>query len=69
MAKTLNILSSSELKIKGDEALIDALGVVGFARYIEEYDKGGSGDYTKERDSLPSLNKSIDEISKTKPEF
>ena len=26
-----------------------ALGPVGMARYLEEYDNGGQGDYTKEK--------------------
>ncbi len=32
----------------GTEALIKALGPIGMARYLEEFDNGGFGDYTKE---------------------
>ncbi len=37
-----------------------ALGHVGMARYFEGYDKGGLGDYTKEKYEEPDY--SIDEI-------
>ena len=69
MTQTLNFMNPYELRIKGDGALIDALGVVGFARYIEQFDNGGYGDYTEERKNMPEMNMSVDEISKMKPEF
>ena len=30
------------------EALVKALGPIGMVRYLEEYDNGGTGDYTIE---------------------
>lgn len=44
----------------GTEALVKALGPVGMARYLEEYDNGGEGDYTKEKYSQPEY--SIEDI-------
>lgn len=44
----------------GTEALIKALGPIGMARYLEEFDDGGSGDYTKEKYEQPDY--SIQEI-------
>ncbi len=69
MTQTLDLLSPRELQLQGDEALIDRLGVAGFARYIEQFDNGGYGDYTEERKHMPEMNKSIDEICKIKPDF
>ena len=37
----------------GTEALIKALGPIGMARYLEEFDDGGTGDYTKEKYEQP----------------
>ena len=45
---------------RGTEALIKELGVVGMLRYLEQYDNGGSGDYTKAKYEMEDL--SIDEI-------
>lgn len=44
----------------GTEALMKALGPVGMARYLCEYDDGGKGDYTKEKYEQPDY--SIEEI-------
>ena len=55
--------------MKGDTALIDSLGIVGFAKYMEFFDNGGSGDYTEERHELPFMNMSIDEICELKTNF
>lgn len=45
--------NTSEIKRLGTEALINALGPIGMARYLEEYDNGGQGDYTKEKYEMP----------------
>lgn len=42
------VLTISEIRKKGYDALVDALGPVDAARYIQSYDKG-HGDYTRER--------------------
>lgn len=47
--KTIKITKPSDIRKMGTEALIKALGPIGMARYLEEFDDGGSGDYTKEK--------------------
>ncbi len=60
MNTTISLVRSSEIRRVGTEALIKALGPIGMARYLEEYDDGGTGDYTKEKYEQPDL--SIDDI-------
>ena len=60
MDQTMKIVKISEIRRLGTEALVKALGPVGMARYIEEYDNGGQGDYTKEKYGQP--DDSIEEI-------
>ena len=49
-----------ELNRKGFKALVNALGYADAIRFIRQLDRG-SGDYTKERDSLLN-NLTIDDI-------
>lgn len=60
MNMTISLVKESEIRRVGTEALLKALGPIGMARYLEEYDNGGTGDYTKEKYEQPDL--SIDEI-------
>lgn len=60
MNQTMKIVKVSEIRRLGTEALVKALGPVGMARYLEEYDNGGKGDYTKEKYEDPDY--SINEI-------
>lgn len=60
MSKTMKIFKASEIRKSGTEALVKALGPIGMARYLEEYDNGGKGDYTKEKYEQPDY--SIEEI-------
>lgn len=60
MSQTMKIMKTSEIRRLGTEALINALGPIGMARYLEEYDNGGQGDYTKEKYEMPDY--SIEEI-------
>lgn len=53
-------MKNSEIKRIGTEALMKALGPIGMARYLEEYDNGGNGDYTKEKYQQPDY--SVEEI-------
>lgn len=54
------ITNHSELRERGFRVLAEALGWVNAVRFLREYDLG-SGDYTKERESLlPDLR--IDEM-------
>ncbi len=56
MSQTMKILKTSEIKRLGTEALINALGPIGMGRYLEEYDNGGKGDYTKEKYDQPDYS-------------
>lgn len=49
MNQTMKIVKVSEIRRLGTEALVKALGPAGMARYLEVYDNGGKGDYTKEK--------------------
>ena len=60
MSQTMKIMKTSEIRRLGTEALINALGPIGMARFLEEYDNGGQGYYTKEKYEMPDY--SIEEI-------
>lgn len=60
MNTMINITKGSEIRRIGTEALIKALGPMGMARYLEEYDGGGNGDYTREK--YEQQDYSIEEI-------
>lgn len=49
VAVKLDILSDNQIQVKGIEALREKLGVVGTLKFLEQFDNGGSGDYTKEK--------------------
>ena len=49
MNQTMKIVKVSEIRRLGTEALVKALGPIGMAKYLEEYDNGGTGNYTKEK--------------------
>ena len=40
---------SDEIRRVETETLLKALGPIGMAKYLEECDDGGTGDYTKEK--------------------
>ena len=50
----IRLAKNSEIRRVGTEALIKALGPM--ARYLEEYDNGGTGDYTQEKYEQPDLS-------------
>ena len=62
MDATINLMKASDIKRIGTEALIKALGPLGMARYLEEFDNGGMGDYTREK--YEQADYSIDDIIK-----
>ncbi len=64
MNKTISLAKSSEIRRLGIEALIKALGPYGAARFFEEFDNGGSGDYTKEKYEQPDFT--VDDIMNMK---
>ncbi len=56
----MNTVRGSEIRRTGTGTLLKALGPLGMARYLEEYDHGGTGDYTKEKYEHPDY--SIEDI-------
>lgn len=60
MNQTIKIVKTGEIRRLGTEALVRALGPIGMAKYLEEYDNGGQGDYTKEKYEQPDY--SMEEI-------
>lgn len=53
MNPTISLKKNSDIRRLGTEALVKALGPIGMARYLEEYDNGGIGDYTLEKQEQP----------------
>ncbi|MGN0506104.1 MAG: hypothetical protein ACI4FZ_06055 [Lachnospiraceae bacterium] len=49
MSNAVRVMNAGIIQENGTKALIKELGVVGMLRYLEQYDNGGSGDYTKEK--------------------
>ncbi len=49
IATKLNIRNNIEIQNNGLSALKEALGVTGTIKFLEQFDKGGSGDYTAEK--------------------
>ena len=50
----------AEIRKRGMTALLQELGPMGTATFLEQFDHGGYGDYTREKYEKPDL--SIDEI-------
>ncbi len=49
IATRLNVVNNMEIQKNGLSALKEALGVTGTIRFLEQFDQGGSGDYTAEK--------------------
>ncbi len=62
MDTSINLMNLRDIRRIGTEALVKALGPLGMARYLEEYDNGGNGDYTVEKYEQPEY--SIEDILK-----
>lgn len=45
----LDVANNTEIQKNGLTALKEALGVTGTIKFLEQFDHGGSGDYTKEK--------------------
>lgn len=45
----LNVSNSIEIQRNGLGALKQALGITGTIKFLEQFDNGGSGDYTREK--------------------
>lgn len=44
-----NTVPDIQIQVKGLEVLKENLGVVETLRFLEQFDNGGSGDYTKQK--------------------
>ncbi len=60
MNETIKLMDYNTIQTKGTEVLLRELGLVGMVRYLEQYDNGGTGDYTKEKYNMPEMT--IDQI-------
>ena len=60
MNDTIKLMDYNTIQTKGTEVLLRELGPVGMVRYLEQYDNGGTGDYTKEKYNMPEMT--IDQI-------
>ena len=45
----LDVMSNAEVQQTGLDALKEKLGITGMIRFLEQFDQGGSGDYTAEK--------------------
>ena len=54
MIATASLNNITEIRAIGLKALLEALGPVGMARFIQQYD-AGYGDYTKEKYNFPDI--------------
>ena len=48
-AVKMDVMPESQIQAIGIEALKSKLGVTGTLKFLEQFDNGGSGDYTKEK--------------------
>lgn len=48
-AVKMDVMPESQIQAIGIEALKNKLGVAGTIRFLEQFDNGGSGDYTAEK--------------------
>ena len=62
----VNLNSPVDVRAAGTKVLVDALGPVGFARFIQQFETG-YGDYTKEKYEQPDL--SFEELDKELQKF
>jgi len=54
MMTTASLSNMTEIRTIGLKALLEALGPIGMARFMQQYD-AGYGDYTKEKYELPDM--------------
>ena len=58
----LDVLNNMEIQKNGLHALKEALGITGTIRFLEQFDNGGSGDYTSEKYDKESPEPTNEEI-------
>lgn len=61
-AEKINVMPEGQIQAMGIKALKNALGVRGTLRFLEQFDNGGSGDYTKEKYEEEDARLSKEEI-------
>ena len=49
MSMVMSVPNAWDIQEKGINALMKNLGPVGAMRFLEQFDQGGSGNYTKEK--------------------
>lgn len=61
----INVNSQVAVRVAGIQALVESLGPVGFARFIQQFETG-YGDYTKEKylGQEPSMDEIDQELQK-----
>lgn len=64
IASKLNIINTLDLQRTGLSALREALGVTGTIKFLEQFDHGGSGDYTAEKYQFEEEEPTDEEIRK-----
>lgn len=55
MNEIIKLMDYNTIQTKGTEELFRELCPVGMVRYLVQYDNGGTGDYTKEKYSMPEM--------------
>lgn len=45
----MNVIPENQLQLNGIKVLKENLGVTDTLKFLEQFDNGGSGDYTKEK--------------------
>lgn len=64
IATRLDVVNNTEIQKNGLTALKESLGVIGTIRFLEQFDNGGSGDYTSEKYSNKEAEPTDEEIRK-----
>ena len=62
VAEKINVVPEGQIQAIGIKALKNALGVTGTLRFLEQFDNGGIGDYTKEKYEEEDVNLSKEDI-------
>lgn len=58
----MDVMPESQIQAIGIEALKSKLGVTGTLKFLEQFDNGGSGDYTKEKYEIEDEKMSKEEM-------
>ena len=64
MTTRLNVVNNVEIQKNGLKALREALGITGTIKFLEQFDNGGSGDYTAEKYENETSEPTDEEIRK-----